>query len=356
MNTPSLESAKPGRVFQGSEGRTYTVAEFPKSNYMVDNKRYDSEGYWAFCVFEGDEFLSARFGFQMGGFNITSTESEQDRKLLQLHLELVSDKGALLWVPTGEFSVDDLEIEPDQLSIRLNSKGRQIFTIQGWPNSRWHFVSLDGDLELDLQFTVSQVTLLPDCILPYSIFAMWETVADLSGTVRYRDRQAAVKGRVFHDHPRILSTRSQVEPRNSYLYTCLSFEDGSAWYSYHARDDRGEFIPYYCFGDYVSPDGAHDFSSETRLLDIEFDENHLPASWRIAWTGTRQSIVVDVSARPFSILRSWGRAAPKDENDFWIYPFVLDSKAEVETGGHKRMLRGRGIPEYVNLEYLIKRD
>jgi hypothetical protein len=350
MSTPATKLDGPSRAFEGVAGETTRAIQFAKSNYVMDAKRYDSEGNWAFCVFEGEEFPVARFGFQRGGFNITNTETQPDKSLLQLHLEIVTDKGAVLWVPTGEFDVRDLTSAPDKLDLELNDAGRRIFSIRGWPESRWHFRSADGELEIELEFSVVDVTILPDCILPYSVFAMWETVANVSGTIRYKDRSSNVKGKVFNDHPRVINDRSHVKIRNSYLYTAAAFEDGSAWYSYHAQDPEGIPIPYYCFGDYIDPEGRHEFSNDTQLIDIQYNESHLPISWKISWRGARHQIILDVTARPFSILRSWGKAAPANEKEFWIFPFVLDCTAEVDSGGGRSVISGRGLPEYFNLE------
>jgi hypothetical protein len=352
MKTPSSKADNTSGLFQGAPELVCPVEQFPDTNYIFDSARYDSEGNWAFCVFDSDNFLAARFGFQKGGFNITDRDITPDKTLLQLHLELVTNEGAVLWVPTGLFSIDGLSIADDDLSIELKAEGRSIFTINGWPDSHLHFCSVEGDVEVDLKFTVSQVTLLPDCVLPYSIFAMWQTVADISGRVRYKDRFEEVRGKVFFDHPRIVSKRSDVTVRNSYLYTTIAFEDGSVWYSYHAADKSGAPIPYYCFGDFIDTDDTHSYSTDTRLLEIRFDKNNLPRSWKISWTGKDCSIRIDASVRPFSILKSWGGAgAPENKNDFWIYPFVLDCTARIESGGRTREIKGRGLPEYFNLEY-----
>ena len=184
MIEPDFTIGRPSRAFQGNEGTTVPVAQFPKADYLADTERYKSEGNWAFCVFEGDDFLVARFGFQMGSFNITDVDSPPDKSLLQLHLELVTDEGGIIWVPSGQYVVENLSIARDELRIRLDSPDGMIFSIDGWPNSRWHFRSDNGELEIELEFTVSRVTTLPDCVLPYCVFAMWEVVADVSGRVR----------------------------------------------------------------------------------------------------------------------------------------------------------------------------
>ena len=158
---------------------------------------------------------------------------------------------------------------------------------------------------------------------------------------------------MFHDHPRILETRSSVEIRNSYLYTAISFDDGGAWYSYHAHYRHGAAIPYYCFGDYIDPDGSHEFSTKTQLLEIQLDENHLPMAWKISWVGEDRRITIEVSRRPFTLLESRGEGAPENSDQFWIYPFVLDCTAQIEEAGRIRTVAGRGLPEYFNLDHLL---
>jgi len=54
-------------TFSGTIGRTCPAAELPKQDLLLDTRRFDSEGYWAFCRFDSEEVPALRMGFQLGG-------------------------------------------------------------------------------------------------------------------------------------------------------------------------------------------------------------------------------------------------------------------------------------------------
>ena len=111
-----------------------------------------------------------------------------NRTYLQLHLEVMTREGALFWLPSGEYSALDVRSDPDRLDVRLERGDREVFRLQGWPDITCHVCSDDGDLEVDLRFDLTTVSVLPDALLPHCVFAMWESMGRAHGQVRYRDR------------------------------------------------------------------------------------------------------------------------------------------------------------------------
>lgn len=339
-------------TFRGVVGRTYDAGSFPKRDYLIDSSRYASEGNWAFCRFENDEVYAARLGFELGSFNITEKELPMDRDLLQLHLELMTRDGAVLWLPTGAYDGAALESDPEKMEIRLANEGKEIFSISGWPRMKWHFQSEEGDVEADLDFTLQNVTMLPDCILPHCVFSMWETMSDVEGFVRFQDRKTDVRGKVFYDHPRIINKRNTVTPRHLYLYTTLYFEDGSGIFGYHAEDKSGEPLSYYCFGIHIDPQNRGKFLADAQLLEMKVDGNNIPVSWRLCWADGDYRIDVEVKVLPTTLLKSWGSSlAPKSLKDFVILPLVLEATAVFQTGEKQSTQKGYGLAEYFNIDY-----
>jgi hypothetical protein len=352
MNEHSSLPGDPSVTFSSTVGMTCDAGSFPKKDYLIDSSRYDSEGNWAFCRFDNDEVYAARMGFEKGGFNIMEKPAELDKTLLQLHLELMTREGAVLWIPTGTYDGDTMVSDSRKLDIRLDHEGRQIFSISGWPRMNWHFQSQEGDAEANLDFSIGTVTMLPDCILPHCVFSMWETMGEVSGYVRFKDSKTEVKGMVFYDHPRIINRQNDVVPRQLYLYTTMYFEDGSGIFGYHAEDKSGNPISYYCFGVHVDSSGRGSFLGDAQMQDLKLDQNHLPASWKLHWGNKDYRIDVDVTVKPTTLLQSWGSSlAPQKQEDFIILPLVLDSIAAVKTGDKQKALKGYGLAEYFNADY-----
>jgi hypothetical protein len=216
----------------------------------------------------------------------------------------------------------------------------------------WHFRSDCGEAEADLEFSLGSVTVLPDCILPHCIFAMWETMGEVRGNVRFREKTTEVRGKVFYDHPRIRHQRNRVTPRRWYLYTTMFLEDGSGFFGYHAEDEKGRPLPYYCFGIYVTADGGGTYLPEARLRDLQITEHHTPSSWHLDWKGHGVEIDAGITVKPTELLAGWGSPiAPKTAKDFIILPLVLDGEVTVRRGGSQHTVKGYGLAEYFNADF-----
>lgn len=339
---------RPSLCFSGDIGRTYPSDVFPPDDRGFDPGRFASEGCWAFCSFDGEEILAVRMGFQRGGFNITPVDRPADPTLLQLHLEVMTRDGAFLWLPTGQFPAGSVAVATDSPAARLDIAGRGIFRVGGWPDVEWAFASDDGDLEVALTTKARSVSVLPDCLLPWSVFAMYESLGETRGTVRCGGKTVAVSGAMFMDHPRVIRQQNHVVPRTSYLYTTLALDGGGGLYGYHAVDAEGAPIGYYCFGISVDPAGRGVFLPKARMQDLVTDRHGLPRSWTLLWEGEGATVRADITVREPAIQRSWGSPrAPKSVEKFSIIPLVLEGTARVAVpGGRPQTLRGRGLAEY----------
>jgi hypothetical protein len=89
-------------AFNGAVGATVPAAQVASEDRLLDATRFPSEGYWAFCRFQNDAIPAVRLGFQRGGFNAGANACTPNPSFLQLHLEVMTREGAMLWLPSGE--------------------------------------------------------------------------------------------------------------------------------------------------------------------------------------------------------------------------------------------------------------
>jgi hypothetical protein len=340
---------QPSMAFNSVVGIPVPAPEFLGTDYLIDPGRFASEGNWAFCRFTSRQVPGARIGFQRGGFNGGNVERAPSRSYLQLHLELLTEEGAVLWIPSGEYDASKVISDPERMDMRLDHDGKQIFRLSGWPSMVCRFCSADGYAEADLQFDLAAVTVLPDCHLPHCLFAMWESMGEVTGSVRYGTRTVPVEGKVFFDHTRIIPQRHTVLSRHMYVYTTLYFDDGSGVFGYHSLDARGRPIDEYCFGVYLHADGGGRLLTGTLLTDLVLDTDGIAKSWRLSWEDDRLSLVAQVTVQDTPILQCWGPLnPPRNRKEYSIVPLVLDSAGHVTEAGRMRSLRGYGLAEYFN--------
>jgi hypothetical protein len=348
---PGAMTLPKSRVFDATVGCSVPAGSFSKDDYLIDPSRFASEGNWAFCRFTSEDVPAARLGFQRGGFNGGSTDLTPSPQYLQLHLELMTREGAILWLPSGIYPAGSVRTDPHAMNIELEHRGRKIFSFRGWPKIECHFCSEDGAAQADLQFDLAAVTVLPDCILPYCLFGMWECMGEVSGSVRSGDRTIAVAGKVFFDHTRVIAARHPVVARQMYVYTTLYFEDGSGLFGYHAVDVQGRPIEDYCFGVYLEPTGKSHLLKDATLTHLALDADRIASGWQICWRTTKFSVSAEIWVERSRILKCWGTPdAPQERSRFSIIPLVLNARGEIADGGIRRKLLGRGLAEYFNAD------
>jgi hypothetical protein len=328
-------------------GEAVAARILPAQDYLIDETRFVSEGNWAFCRFTGNEISAARLGFQRGGFNSGSSEQRPNPAHLQLHLELMTRDGAILWLPTGMYPAGAVTSDAHVMDIALIQGAQAVFHMRGWPSVACHFRSDDGHLEVALRFAIKAVTVLPDCLLPYCTFAMWESFGNVDGIVRFGTQTHHVDGKVFFDHTRVLPRRNAVVARQMYVYTTMYFEDGSGLFGYYSQDIENAPISDYCFAVYIdAAENAH-FLGRGVLDNLAVDSDGIANQWRIVWSSDHLSVTVDSVAEASQILRCWGSpAAPQRRSDFNIIPLVLRGSAVILSEGAARRLEGRGLAEH----------
>ena len=281
--TGIVSSPRGSLAFSGAVGATVPAAQVASEDRLLDATRFPSEGYWAFCRFESDAIPAVRLGFQRGGFNAGPNACRPNPSYLQLHLEVMTREGALLWLPSGVYAAERVESAPTEFDIRLTNTNHEIFSFAGWPLIQCRFRSDDHDLEVDLEFDLGSVTVLPDGILPHCVFAMFESMGSVQGTIRSGGRVTSVRGKGFVDHTRILERQNPVLARRMSLYTTMYFEDGSGLYGYHAVDANNQPIEGYCFGVFLTPEGQGRFLTDATLLRLVLDEDRIAESWRLRY-------------------------------------------------------------------------
>jgi hypothetical protein len=328
--------------FAGTIGETIAPGDFPAANYLIDDTRYSYEGHWAFCRFDGDEVYGARLGFGRGAFDARDygAPAPLDRSNLWVHLELMTRDGALLWIGTGRYVAEQVQLDRRWVDCRLE----KIFRITGWPTMDWHFCSDDGEAEVAMRLELQKVTILPDCVMPSNRFAMWLAIACASGEVRFRDKRVKVAGTAFYDHPRINVVKNDVPPFGWYLYTPIRFADGSHLAGYYCRDGNGRPVKDYCFGVYVSPAGKATWVTATDFRDIKLDADGKPSAWVSQWTGEDFSVELQATVKPTGILKAWGGpAVAQTRKENGNIPLVFDCRGEIAG----RMVSGGGLAEFI---------
>lgn len=336
-------------AFDGIVGLTVPATGLAARDREIDRSRFSSQGCWAFCRFDDEEIPAIRLGFQLGGFNLGPESRGPDANQLQLHLEVMTRDGALLWLPSGVYPAASVLSRPGSMDVRLDVGGREIFQFLGWPRIACHVRSEDGDLETDLRFDLENVTILPDAVLPQCVFAMWESIGHARGSVTFRGRTVAVNGSVFFDQPRVVERRHDVTPRQMYLYTTLRLEDGAGLFGYYAQDVTGRPIADYRFCVFVDAVGRGRLLSDGVLERLQLDEDDIARAWRLRWRDATLELTVEVEVRPGPILRSWGAPdAPQTRREFGFPPLVLDAQVRIERRGMVAVVRGSGLAEHYN--------
>lgn len=344
-------AGQPSAAFLGAIGVATVASNLAKQDYLIDPRKFRSEGNWAFCRFDSDDVPAVRLGFQKGGLNAGTIERQPDPTYLQLHLEVMTSDGALLWLPSGVYTADKVISNPESLDISFANDDGPVFSFQGWPNIHCLFRSNDGVLEVDLEFALRKISVLPDCRLPHCLFAMWESMGEANGIVRYRDRRVSVSGKVFFDHTRVIERRHNVTPRHGYIYTTMYLEDGSGLFGYHSFDIQGQPIPEYCFGIYLDVNGNTVFLNDTELDQSILDDDQIMKSWRMRWRSAEFSLTAEVAVQRNPILKIWGSPDVRTtRKDFSIIPLVLQTTVHLRNAGSSRALRGRGLAEYFNAD------
>jgi hypothetical protein len=263
----------------------------------------------------------------------------------------MTQDGAILWLPSGVYGADRVVSKHNALDIELRDGSLCIFSLRGWPSIACEFRSSDGDLEVRLSFELKVGVILPDCYLPHCLFAMLESMGDVTGSVHLPGRTVSVNGKVFLDHTRVIAKQHAVGARHVYVYTTLYLEDGSGLFGYHSLDGAGQRIKAYCFGVFIDAEGRGRLVKDTSLKHLVLDEDGIARGWEICWRSPDFLLVAAVAVQSSGILRCWGAPdAPKVRRDFSIIPLVLEASVKISSAKLTRKLKGKGLAEYFNAD------
>ena len=336
--------------FSGTIGQTIAPTDFPSSNYIIDDSKYDYEGNWAFCRFNSEAILAARFGFGRGMLDLSDYGANivPSKSYLWLHIELMTSEGAVLWLCTEKFKAEMVAIKKDSLDIEFVYGRHEIFSIHGWPQMKWHFESDDREVEISMEFNIRNVTILPDNIMPLNLFAMWLAFCDINGSIRINGKQIQVTGTAFYDHPRINVQYHEVPTFGWYLYTPMRFSDGSYLAAYYTETADGDAVDYYCFGLYIDNTGKSIWLEKTKITSIAFDDDNKPKSWVMQLDGREMEITIDACVTDTSISKIWGNPiVPKTRKENGNIPLVFDCEVKIAKNNVSNVVTGEGLAEYI---------
>jgi hypothetical protein len=270
------------------------------------------------------------------------------KSFLWLHIELMTEEGAALWLCTEKFKAEEVLMKSDAMDVRLARAAHEIFSLQGWPKMNWHFESDDREVEVDMQLEIMNVTILPDCIMPRNFFSMWLAICRAEGELAFQNKRIKVSGTAFYDHPRINVRKSSVPQFGWYLYTPMCFRDGSYLACYYTEDAQARIVDYYSFALYVDANGNGAWLGATELTDITFDDDDKPKTWRMNCRGRKLNIEVRANVRDTTILKAWGGSSvPGTRKENGNIPLVFDCDAELRTDETSKKMSGGGLAEYV---------
>ncbi len=341
-------------LFIGKIGEIISPKNFPTSNYIINNTKYDYEGNWAFCSFNNKQIYAARFGFGCGIFDISDFGPSfpwKNKSIMVIHIELMTSKGALLWICKDKFTVEQVKSKKDRMYICLYDGENNIFQIQGWPDMQWRFMTNDKKVKINVKVNLEYITILPDNLLPNNLFAMWVAIGKVWGDIIIEDKSYDVNGIIFYDHPRIVIKKQDVLPFGWFLYTPTYFNDGSYLISFYTCDYKGDPIANYCFGLYIDRYGNWTWLEQTNLKDLIYDDDDKPKTWQQDYEADGIKIKSNSHVKSNEIKKSWGDiTAHQTRKDNTNIPLVFDTEAEIKRKNNVKNLRGSGLGELMKNE------
>lgn len=335
---------------QGAVGVTYDCGAQPTGDVRSDAAKFDYEGNWLFCVFDGPELFAARLGFGRGGIDTTDFggPSSVDPQRLFFHLELLTDQGAVVFVDQ-DHRASHIVQGAGPMDVTLDSGGRRLISISGWPNMTWHFQSPDAEAEIQMSVVAERGVVLPDLLMKHNRFAMWVNICKARGQARFGQRIMKFQGTAFFDHPRINLETIDTTHLRTLFYTPMTLSDGSRLLTYRTTDTQGRDRADYCFAWLLEPDGRGHWMTMRSFEMPPVDAEGKPVSWHGVWTGASMTIDVTGRVHGTNILRSWGRKdAPQTREANDNLPLWFTAEVQVTGAAATRTLTGRGVAEYID--------
>ncbi|MCC6579408.1 MAG: hypothetical protein IT440_03145 [Phycisphaeraceae bacterium] len=349
--------------FVGPIATGIPAAEMALSNLAIEDGLYDYEGNWFFCALDGPRTPVMRIGFGRGRFAGTDYTAQTDGPLaempagfLAVHVEVVTDEGAVCYVPAGAFDPNGVKMAKGRHEVEYLHEGKRIFRLAGWPRIDCDFRSADGELTVTAQVDVETVVIFPDTLLPNNRFAMWGSVGKLNGECVYRGERMALKGSAFFDHPRIRIERTGAAKFGFYLYQPIRLSDGSHIISYVTEDFAGNRVADGVFVMWISPEGKVRTLWNLEAFEMKLDGDRHLETWRTVWDEAGVRMEIRAKARPLPLLRAWGSPMTvRTRAEYRVFPLPFDVEVKVSEGGKERRLSGHGLSEMIPHPGLVKR-
>lgn len=336
--------------FIGSIGKQISPADFPLANIVTDSSKYALDGNWAFCRFDDDEIIGARFGWSRGFYGMTDYGYPMDQPDdgCGVRIEIVTRDGAYLWIEQEKYNAQDISIPQDEYKHSLTDKGHKVIELEGWPAVRWKMSSDDGFLSIDANLCPSAVFILPDSILRKSRFSMWLAVCSFQGLVKIGGREKTVRGTAFYDHSRITRENNDAAEFGSYNYLPIWFEDNSYFICYYSEQYDGKRNDGYSFGCHIDSDRTFSEFEPDGEQTISFDEDNQLKTCSSKWKSGDVTLTINVTAEPVGIAKAWGTGAvPQTLAENRVFPLPFKCFAEITQKGIRRSIVGKGLNEYI---------
>jgi hypothetical protein len=342
-------------LMSGPVGEMLPVERFPAENTLLARDRYSYEGNWLFCTFDQPDILAARIGFGLGVFHWPDygLKAQQDATVpLGYRLEVVTPAGVAACLYSDPHQGASVQSDPAAMEIRFPVDHVELFHLHGWPDMSWEFRSPDASIGAELQLSLKNMAVWPDCIMPHNTFSMCIGVCAVSGVISLRGRRHDVTGGAVYDHPRVVVRSNAVPPFGWYLYAPLRFSDGTFVVSYYAEDGLGRKDEYYSTGFITLPDGTSCWMRSTEIRQLKLDENRLPIAWETRLIGEGISISYCTGITDLSLLPS---AAASDQSHptgkYLAFPLLMEAEGEYRIDGvTTRIEHGAGIAEFLKRE------
>jgi hypothetical protein len=339
-------------LMSGPVGEMLPVERFPAENTLLARDRYSYEGNWLFCTFDQPDIVAARIGFGLGVFHWPDYGLEEQRDAtvpLGYRLEVVTPGGVAAYLYSDPHQGASVQSDPASMGIRLPADNVELFHLHGWPDMSWKFRSPDASIGAELQLSLKNMAVWPDCIMPNNTFSMCIGVCAVSGAISLGGRRHDVTGGAVYDHPRVVVRPNAVPPFGWYLYAPLRFADGTFVVSYYAEDGLGRKDEYYSTGFIALPDGSSRWMRSTEVRQLKLGEDGLPVAWETRLLGESASISYRTGIAEMSLLPS---AEASDQSHptgkYLAFPLLMEAEGEYMIDGLTKGLKhGSGIAEFL---------
>lgn len=336
----------------GKPGEVVSPDHFASANVVIDARKYSYEGNWLFCSFSRPEVPAARIGFARGKFDwrdygIESLPVTQDAFFYRV--EVIKGDRLYACVLSDPSLGTAVKSDPGRLHVTLDSGGRRVLSLEGWPRPHFGFQNLEGTLKADLSLDARNLFVWPDMILPHNTFSMCVGTGALKGTLLLDGAEIEVEGTGFYDHPRTVVEATGGPPVGWYLYAPIGFPDGTHVLSYFCMDGRGRKDYVYSKGFLARPDGKRFWLAENRVHGLKLNSEGLPLAWECELAGADASIRYQAKTAQLQLGQGWGDAAPDAQHEkYTALPSLMRVEGECTMGGAKFPLsNGTGIAEFV---------